>query len=353
MNALQDIIKNQIARFGPISIAEYMTLCLLHPEHGYYTTREPLGATGDFTTAPEISQMFGELLGLCLAQSWIDQGQPAPFALVELGPGKGTLMADILRVTKGVPGFHDAAEIWLVEASPSLRRQQGEKLAAHSVHWVDQVSDLPKLPMFLIANEFFDALPVRQYVRAKEGWQEQMIGLDAGKLVFGLAAPMPIDALEDNLSSTKPGDIVETCSPAQGKMHEIALRLAGYGGVAIIIDYGELGSSGDTFQAVRHHQKTDPLTDPGLSDLTAHVDFAALVRAADGIAATGLTAQGVLLERLGIAARAQALAAGLAGEQLENHIAAHHRLTHPSEMGSLFKAIAFHPPDTHPPPGFD
>lgn len=353
MTALEGIIRDQITRFGPISVADYMTFCLLHPTHGYYTTRDPMGAKGDFTTAPEISQMFGEMLGLALVQCWQDQGRPASFVLAELGPGRGTLMADVMRVGARVAGFKTAAEIWLVEASPALQAVQCRTLAGSQVNWAARITDLPERPLFLLANEFFDALPVRQFVRAKGGWQEQMIALQGGKLAFGLAAPMPVEALEDQATGARIGRIVESNAAAQGIAQEVARRIARFGGVALIVDYGSWGSDGDTLQALRQHQKQSPLAHPGEADLTAHVDFAALARAAKGVAVSGLTPQGVLLERLGITARAQALAASLGGAALENHVAAHHRLTHPDEMGSLFQALAFYPADSPRPPGFD
>jgi NADH dehydrogenase [ubiquinone] 1 alpha subcomplex assembly factor 7 len=353
MTALEGIIHNQITRFGPISVADYMTLCLLHPQHGYYITGDPFGAAGDFITAPEISQMFGEMLGLVLVQCWQDQGCPTSFILAELGPGRGTLMADVLRVGAKVPGFVAAAEIWLVEASPALQAIQQNMLAGFQVNWVRQMTELPDRPLFLLANEFFDALPVRQFVRAETGWQEQMVGLSDGRLAFGLAAAMTVEALEDQAATARIGHVVETNAAAQGIVRDVARRIAAHGGMGLIVDYGSWGSDGDTLQALRRHQKQSPLAYPGEADLTAHVDFAALARAAKGVAVTGLTPQGVLLERLGITARAQALAGSLSGAALENHIAAHHRLTHPNEMGSLFQALALYPADSPAPPGFD
>ena len=172
---LRDILEARIAATGPITLAEYMAECLLHPTLGYYTTRDPFGVAGDFTTAPEISQMFGELLGLCVAQAWLDQGGGA-FVLAELGPGRGTLMADVLRATRGVPGFHGAMRVCLVEASPVLRARQGAVLAGYEVAWFDEVGGLPEGPLFLIANEFFDALPIRQFQREGAGWRERMVG---------------------------------------------------------------------------------------------------------------------------------------------------------------------------------
>ncbi|MCA8868866.1 MAG: SAM-dependent methyltransferase [Rhodobacteraceae bacterium] len=352
MTPVEQILRAQIKRFGPISVAEYMNLCLLHPDHGYYMQGKPIGRAGDFITAPEISQMFGELLGLALAQSWLDQGAPVRFALVELGPGRGTLMADMLRATAGVPGFLAAAEIWLVEASPALVKVQAAALAGHKANWVASVSDLPDLPIYLIANEFFDALPIRQFQRTGQGWQERMIGLDGDKLVFGLAAPLPVPPTDDLAESAKPGQMVEVNKAAEALIGEIGHRIEGFGGTAMVIDYGEFGNTGDSFQAVRNHEKQHPLANPGQADLTAHVDFAALAKAAGNVAATPLTPQGELLHRLGIGVRAETLAAGMVGEPLQQHLAAYHRLTSSEEMGSLFKAIAFHRHGTAPPPGF-
>ncbi len=362
MSALEEIIKAQIRRTGPMSIADYMSLCLLHPAHGYYTTRRPIGAEGDFTTAPEISQMFGEMLGLWLVQSWRDQGSPAPFLLAEPGPGRGTLMADMLRVARNVPGFLEAAEIWLIEASPTLRQEQLRRLADHRIHHAPALAELPEGPLFLVANEFFDALPIRQYIRTSGGWRERMVGLRAGTLVMGLSPELPLDRLDEIHADTCEGDMVEVNIPAVEITAEIARRINTHGGAALLVDYGENGSRGDSFQAVRAHQKVNPLGAPGQADLTAHVDFAALARAArqategqtaEGLRISGPLAQGVFLERLGITARAEALARQMRGEALENHVAAHRRLTHPQEMGSLFKVLALSPNDTPPPAGFD
>ena len=351
MTPLGDLIARRIAADGPITVADYMTDCLLHPAHGYYMTRDPLGAAGDFTTAPEISQIFGELIGLALAQAWIEQGRPAPFALAELGPGRGTLMADMLRASRAVPGFHDALRVHLVEASPALRARQAAALSGHDPAWHDSVEGLAGMPLFLVANEFFDALPVRQFLRANDAWRERVIGLRDGALAFGLAAPAPFAALADRLADTAEGDLVELRAAADPVMAALGARIDAHGGAALIVDYGDWGSRGDTLQAVRGHDHVDPLAEPGAADLTAHVDFRALARSA-GVPVAGPVDQGVLLERLGATARARALARGLAGDALESHVAAHRRLTHPAEMGTLFKAIALHPPDTPPPPGF-
>ncbi|WP_371156526.1 class I SAM-dependent methyltransferase [Jannaschia sp. 2305UL9-9] len=348
--SLRDLLLGRIATTGPLTVADYMADCLLHPTLGYYTTRDPLGAKGDFVTAPEISQMFGEMLGLCLAQSWMDQGRPDPFALVELGPGRGTLMADMLRVGRAVPGFVEAARIHLVEASPALRAVQGRTLTGHSPTWHQTVDDLPDLPTFLVANEFLDALPIRQYVRDGAAWRERLVTVQDGALTFALAPPMPVPELAHH--DVPDGTMVERCPALPGVVQSIAGRIE-QGGVALIIDYGHWRSQGDTLQALRDHTPEDPLTTPGGADLTAHVDFEAVARASGPAQASAMTRQGVFLERLGITARAQALARGLTGDALAAHVAAHRRLTHPAEMGDLFKVIALAPPGAPLPPGVD
>ncbi|OUD10336.1 methyltransferase [Marivivens niveibacter] len=340
MTALTDILKRRIATTGPITIADYMTEALLHPEHGYYTTRDPLGAAGDFVTAPEISQMFGEMIGLCLAQAWIDQGRPKG-VLAELGPGRGTLMHDVLRATKAVPGFHDALDLHLVEASPVLAEAQAARLPVVQSH--ARAADLPDAPLFLIANEFFDALPIRQFIRDGNSWRERMVGLTDGALAFGLSSPAPLAMLEHRLDDTKDGDLVEICPSAAPITQDIGNRIAQHGGAAIIIDYGDWRSLGDTFQALKDHETIDPLTAPGSADLTAHVDFETIAAACSPARHTRLSTQGVFLERLGITARAQALAQTMSGDKLQSHIAAHRRLTHPAEMGDLFKVIGILP----------
>ncbi|WP_108482541.1 class I SAM-dependent methyltransferase [Oceaniglobus ichthyenteri] len=348
MNALNDLLLRQIAAQGPLSVAEYMTLCLLHPEHGYYTTRDPLGVSGDFITAPEISQVFGELIGLCLAQAWQDRGAPSPFILGELGPGRGTLMADMLRATKSVPGFHAAMQVHLIEASPVLRTEQARLLGGYAPHWHEHVTDLPDLPLFLVANEFFDALPIRQFLRDGGAWRERVIGARDGTLVFGLTDPVAPPALSARLADTTDGDMVETSASATALAGELGRRIADFGGVALIIDYGSDKSLGDTFQAVRAHQKLCPLTDPGTCDLTAHVDFGALAKGLVCKTAP-LTTQGAFLNALGSGARHGALARGKSEAMIESLIAAHRRLTHPSEMGQLFKVLALYS-DTGPAP---
>ncbi len=348
MTALRDLLVARIRATGPITMADYMAECLLHPQHGYYTTRDPFGAAGDFITAPEISQMFGELLGLCLAQSWLDQGAPAPFVLAELGPGRGTLMADLLRATRGVPGFHAAMRVCLVEASPVLRARQAQALPGVEVTWCDHVQDLPAGPLFLVANEFFDALPIRQFQRAGGGWAERMVGLVDGKLAVGLAPSAPVPLLAGRLADTAEGGIVEVCPAATGIAAEIAQRIASQGGVAVVVDYGDWQSRGDTVQAVKSNAYTGIFEEPGQADLTAHVDFAAL--AVPGVA-HGFVTQGAFLRRLGIDARSARLAAGLSGAALESHLAATRRLTDDGEMGCLFKVLVLYRLASPIPPG--
>jgi NADH dehydrogenase [ubiquinone] 1 alpha subcomplex assembly factor 7 len=352
MTPLERLLIRQIGVNGPIPISDYMSQCLLHPKYGYYTTRQPFGAAGDFITAPEISQMFGELVGLCLAQSWLDQGSPSRFVLAELGPGRGTLMADLLRATRGVPGFHAAAEVTLVEASPALRQVQRQALGDHPIRWVQNLAEAADAPLFLIANEFFDALPVRQFIRDKSMWRETVVGVHEGHLTLGTTDPAPIAELTQRLTDTGQGEIVEICPQAGPILADLAHRIANTGGVALILDYGNWGSRGDTLQAVREHQYVPVLSSPGQADLTAHVDFAALARASSPCKVC-YTTQSAFLFALGIQGRSDRLAASLSGTGLTSHLAALQRLTAPAEMGTLFKAFAIHAPGSLPPPGFD
>lgn len=337
--SLTDLLRARIAQTGPLTVADYMADCLLHPEFGYYATRDVFGAEGDFITAPEISQMFGELIGLSLAQAWLDQGAPPNPVLAELGPGRGTLMRDALRAMRAVPGF--APRVVLVEASATLREIQRTTLAGTQVTWVERVEDLPDAPLLVVANEFFDALPIRQYRRRDTGWDEMRIGWGSNALTRGFAPAGKVPELAHRLDDSRPGDIVETCAPARAVITHLATRIAEHGGAALVVDYGDWRSLGDTWQALRAHKPTDPLEAPGHADLTAHVDFEPLTEAARqaGARPSRLSTQGVFLERLGITPRAQALAKGLEGAALEAHVSAHRRLTHPAEMGNLFKVM--------------
>ena len=345
MTPLHAIIAAQIRASGPISLADYMETCLLHPRHGYYATRDPFGRAGDFVTAPEVHQIFGEICGLALAQAWLDQGAPAGIALAEPGPGRGTLMADMRRVMARVPGLAEAAEVLLMEASPHLRAVQRDRLG--TVRHLDSAFDLPEKPLFLVANEFFDALPIRQFQRVADGWAERLVGLAGERLVPGLAPPVAIPGWEP----AAPGEIRELCPAAPAIMTAIAGRIARHGGAALILDYGGWAGTGDTFQAVRAHASVDPFASPGEADLTAHVDFAPLAAAARqaGAVAGRLRSQGAWLLDLGAAARARKLSAAgdaTAGAGLK-------RLTDPAEMGQLFKVLAVWPKGAPPVPGFE
>lgn len=351
--SLTDLLLRRINKTGPMTLSEFMGDCLLHPVHGYYATRDPFGQAGDFITAPEISQMFGEMLGLFMAQVWMDQGRPAPFTLAELGPGRGTLMADMLRATAAVPGFHAALDLHLVEASPVLRQAQRDRLAPAAITHHDVAQTLPDQPLFLVANEFYDALPIRQFIRDGKMWREHQVGEENGTLRMGLTAPLPQSMLDHRLDDTRDGDLVEIC-PALGPItEEIATRINTYGGVALVIDYGDWRSLGDTLQALSAHQTVGLLEAPGAADLTAHVDFERIAHFAAPLTHSLLTPQGVFLERLGITGRAQALAAQMQGSALESHISAHRRLTHPDEMGTLFKVLGLTRPGAPALPGLE
>ncbi len=343
MSDLKSRILRLIAAQGPISVAQYMAMALGE----YYAARDPFGARGDFITAPEVSQMFGELIGLWLVQCWRDQGSPAPARLVELGPGRGTLMADALRAARIVPQFLEAVEIVLVEASPALARIQREKLSAFgAARWLahfdsDALSDRPLL---LIANEFFDALPIRQYVKTGHGWCERMVTAKDGELAFACA---PVASLLD-AGEAQDGAVYETSPASLALGEEIGRIVAARGGAALIVDYGHAGGFGDTLQAVAKHKYAGILDAPGEADLSAHVDFAALAQAAKrgGANAFGPVDQGAFLTALGLAQRAQALIRKNPGEQ-KSIEAAVDRLTGP--MGTLFKALAI---CAEKPPGF-
>jgi NADH dehydrogenase [ubiquinone] 1 alpha subcomplex assembly factor 7 len=357
VNALGRRIAALIAAQGPISIAQYMTLALHDPQHGYYATRDPLGR--DFTTAPEISQMFGELLGLWIAQCWVDQGKPSPIRFVELGPGKGTLMADALRATKVVRGFLQAAEIELIEASPALRAVQQEKLkdCGATITWSEHFADTPdSRPLFLIANEFFDALPIRQFVKTDRGWSERMVTVDQdGNLAFALS-PVPAHITVPEARGTAPlGGFYETSAAATAIVEDIARVIAAKGGAALIVDYGydASGGFGETFQAIRDGAFDDVLAAPGDADVTAHVDFAALADAAasGGAMAYGPELQGFFLDNLGIQGRAARLANAHKSEAAAIK-AAVSRLVDLDKMGELFNALAIVAQDAPVPPVF-
>lgn len=357
VHTLRERLLGLIAQNGPMTVAQYMAAALYDPLGGYYARRAMLGADGDFITAPDISQMFGELVGLWCAQSWMDMGRPAPFQLVELGPGSGALMSDIRRATRKAPGFCEAAQIVLVEFSAPLRERQQAALG-DSATWAARLEDVADGPAIVVGNEFLDCLPIRQFVRAPDGWRERLVGAgDNGALVFGLAlAPLADDALiPEPLRDAPEGAVAEIAPALPAFVAQLAARLRAHGGRALFIDYGTPATTaGDSLQAVRAHAKVDPLDAPGAADLTAHVDFATLaqISRAAGLDVAGPVAQGVWLRALGIDARAQALVQ--ARPDKDATIARQHaRLTAPDEMGELFQVICLSGPGLPPPAGFD
>lgn len=333
---------------GPMTVEAFMRLCLHDPEFGYYAARPRLGADGDFITAPLVSQMFGELVGLWAVDAWTRLGQPAPFRLVEMGPGDGTLMSDLMRAARVVPTFRAAAGLWLVETSGPLMERQRERLAMHGPRWATSLAEVPPgATMILIANELLDCLPARQFVRTEAGWAERRVGLDAeGALIFGLS-PAPNGFVPPaGLAGVPPGSVVEV-SPAQEALGaEVGARIATDGGAALFIDYGrDRPEAGDTLQALLAHQKVDVLATAGEADLTVHADFPAFAAAARaaGAETTIIAGQGDFLRALGVALRADALATARP-DQAGTIARQRRRLVDPDEMGTLFKVVCVHQP---------
>jgi SAM-dependent MidA family methyltransferase len=355
-------IRRLIKLVGPMPVSEFMGLCLGHPKHGYYITHDPIGASGDFTTAPEISQMFGELIGLWSAAVWRSMGVPGNIRLVELGPGRGTMMADMLRAANVMREFRRLLAVDLVETSPTLVARQKQTLAIPelSVSWHESLADVPEAPAIIVANEFFDALPINQAVKLADGWHERVIGIDdKGSLAFGLA-PDPLKFFEQTLPAqvrmAEVGSIYEWRSDSQ--VLEVGRRVVRGGGAALIVDYGHVDSMvGDTFQALRGQRKADPLVAPGLADLTAHVDFQALGMAAEDIGARvhGPVDQATFLRRLGIEQRAVNLKAVAPPDKARSIDVALGRLTAggPTGMGTMFKVLGLSSPAIKSLPGFE
>jgi NADH dehydrogenase [ubiquinone] 1 alpha subcomplex assembly factor 7 len=359
---LETEIRRRIAAAGPMPVGEFMTLCLTDHDHGYYTTRDPLGERGDFVTSPEISQMFGELIGLWMAAVWKKMGEPSNVRIVELGPGRGTMMHDALRAAKVMSAFRDAAVLHLVEISPVLQGEQEKTLEQLPVpmFWHAALREVPKGPIIVVANEFFDALPINQAVKTGDGWHERRVEIDAdGNLAFALA-PEPIPHFERLLPLAvrrAPVDAIYEWRPDTVAM-ELGRRLADDGGAALVIDYGHVESApGDTLQAVGKHAYVDPLITPGTIDLTAHVDFQALAKAVEamGAASYGPLEQADFLRRLGIETRASALKAKAAPATAADIDTALSRLTGHGRtgMGALFKVAAYANPKLGTPPGFE
>lgn len=357
---LEKEIRRLIAVSGPMPIARYMSLCLTHPEHGYYITRDPFGAGGDFTTAPEVSQIFGELLGLWALSVWRILGEPEAVNLIELGPGRGTMMRDALRASKVLPKFRSALSVHLVEISPTLEQLQRSNLGDSGVpiSWHRNLLDVPEGPAIILANEYVDALPVHQVVKQNDGWHERVIGLNAnGDFALGLA-PDPLPQFDRFMPRKIKDAPVGAVFEWRNDLHafDIARRVR-ENGAALIVDYGHVESDvGETLQSVNEHAFADPLSAPGLADITAHVDFFIFGQAAEsmGAAVQGPVTQGSFLRELGIEARAEALRRGANSEQAANIAAAVTRLTESGRtgMGDLFKVIAICDPKLGPLPGF-
>ncbi len=373
-SALTAILRRRL-QVGPISVADYMRLALAHPRHGYYRTRDPLGGVagggvvggradtagrgGDFVTAPEVSQMFGELIGLWAAHVWGLMGKPDPVALVELGPGRGTLMADAMRAVRRVArGFHDAVQIHLVETSPVLRQRQRAALPLYEPVWHDSLRHLPQIPAIVIGNEFLDALPIHQLVRQGRQWHERQVSLDTdGSFAFTVAEKPSALArlLAPSLTEAEEGALAEVSPAIRAVCRQIARHLTRHGGVALLIDYGYAQAApGDTLQAIRAHRFHPVLADPGEADITAHVDFGAVAAAGQeaGLGVHGPVSQGNFLVRLGILQRAERLLADAREEEARSLTDGLDRLISPERMGSLFKVIAYGPSGLPALPGF-
>lgn len=357
---LADKIARRIRAEGPLSVAAYMAIALHDPALGYYASRRPIGAGGDFVTAPEISQIFGELVGVWCAAMWERIGRPDPVILAELGPGSGLLIGDLLRAAATVPEFRRALRFHLIEASPLLRGEQQRRLTSAEPVWLSRVEELPAGPLLMIANEFLDALPIRQLVRGRRHWAERMVALDSeDRLVFvdGPESPAVSLLVPEGLRDTAAsGDVFEICPPAAALAAFVGARLKHHPGAALFIDYGYFPSGpGPTLGALRRHRPVSVLEMPGTADLSAHVDFAAVAHAARGAGADayGPVPQGRFLTDLGALARLAALSARATPIQREELRSGLERLLDPDQMGTLFKVMALASPGLPVPPGFD
>jgi SAM-dependent MidA family methyltransferase len=349
--SLAEQIDTQIRANGPMSLATYMSLCLGHPRDGYYTVGRPIGAAGDFITAPEISQIFGELIGFFFVNLWQQMGQPTSFTLLELGPGRGTLMQDALRAATKADGFENALHLQLFESNANLRGEQEKRLGKYSPYWSTELDAVSTDPLFVVANEFFDALPVAQYVKTDDGWHERLVGLKDDVRTFGLApAPIPESAAPEAVHGAFPGEMLEISRAAAETMQRLARKVSVQGGAILAIDYGYgKTQTGETLQAVKDHAFADPLEAPGEADISAHVNFEVLAAAAKatGLAVPALANQGEWLLRLGMGERAKALARANPAEA-GNIARAVERLTSPEQMGTLFKVLCAHSPGLRP-----
>jgi len=354
---LEKHIKDLINKDGAMTIAQYMSLALTHEKYGYYRKNKAIGKEGDFITAPEISQIFGELIGVWMATCWKGTGSPEA-TLVELGPGRGTLMSDILRSTNKVGGFHDKIEVHLVEINEQLIEAQKESLSDYDVRWHTDLSDLPEKPMFLIANEFFDALPIHQFIKTKDGWRERLVYLNEdNNLAYKTSSEETLNCkmIPKRLNDLDEGYMYEASPQSIKIIKDIAQHIAKYNGAALIIDYGYYNNSfSDSLQAVKNHQFYDPLKTPGEVDITAHVNFTRLGKEAEkiGARAQGNVTQGDFLANMGIEIRAHMLAKHADEKMLKELESQINRLISPQEMGALFKCLALTNNNSAPAFGF-
>ena len=356
MSPLEQLIRRRIELSGPISVADFMALAMNCPEHGYYANAAPPGRKGDFTTSPEISQVFGELIGLWAGVAWQQMGSPRPVLFVEFGPGRGTMMRDMLRSARLVDGFRDSLEVHVVETSSALKQVQRQTLAEERISWHASVDDLPDFPAIMVANEFLDALPMRQLVRTVDGWKERRVENTVTGFRFVLEAREDAAVLvPPRLRDAEPGAIFEVAEGARGFAIGVARHITSTGGTALLIDYGHDSSAlGETLQAVQHHASTDVLENAGEADLSAHVDFEQLEEELRFKGATpyGPVSQRQFLRRLGIEERTEALAAAAPLRAAEIR-AATKRLIDPRQMGTLFKVLAATAPGAAAPAGFE
>ncbi|MFA5041472.1 MAG: SAM-dependent methyltransferase [Bdellovibrionales bacterium] len=344
MNALEKIIREIIAAQGAISMAAYMELALQHPAYGYYKTREPLGKTGDFITAPEVSQMFGEMIGVWCVETWRKMGRPEPFALVEYGPGHGTMMQDILRATAKAGGFNEAKQLCLIDSDEILRERQKEVLKDSSPQHIVGIAHAPSSPLFVLSNEFLDAMPVRQFEKTHYGWAERMVAIENDALTIVLR---PLTEAEDNyipaaMRGAAPNTVFEFSPKAQVLIRDIVQALISRQGAALMCDYGYVLPSGSsTVQAVSRHRSVNIFERPGEVDLTAHVDFSALAEVARECGAKEATvvSQGEFLRDCGIEIRADALKKHATEDQAMEIDSGLHRLIDDEQMGNLFKVL--------------
>ena len=350
-HTLGELIDMQLTQNGPMSVATYMSLALTHPRSGYYTGKDPLGAKGDSVTAPEISQMFGELIGFYLVNIWQQMSEPKSFTLLELGPGRGTLMQDALRVAAKAEGFLDACHLQLFETNPALRAQQAERLGQYNPYWASAIDEVAEDPLLVVANEFFDAMPIRQFVKGTDGWHERQVGLREGKRVFGLSpTPIPEASMPEAVRGAAPGEIYEVSLASADIIQQLGTRIRDQRGALLAIDYGygDL-QTGETLQAVHNHAFVDPLDAPGEVDLSAHVSFGALRIIAEevGLTVEKLSTQRDFLGGLGIVERATALARANPA-RMDEIGAALKRRTAPEEMGTQFKVFCAPSGDLQP-----